>query len=307
MRALILVLLASPVVHVQPRAEVQGAVVRLGDVARFDGLSPADAKRLAAVELGRAPAVGTGNLLPRAWLASTIGDAGLPPGTRLDLPARLEITRKAEALGGDAVRKQIEDAVRAALPDEGADDVAAIRVPALPDLRVPAGSHVDVKFADHEDFDGPVPVEVRVTDGDDLVRAQRLTVQIDRFAVVFAATRPLRRGEAVDASALAQRRVPRGEAPPDALAADDPLDGAKLRRDAKPGEVLRRSWLDLPPLVARGDRVTLIARRGALQLTAVGEALGRGALGETVRVRNVGSERIVAGRVAGPQTVEIAF
>lgn len=298
--------LAAPSVRVAPRAEVPGAVVRLGDVARLSGFAPDAAARFATIELGRAPQVGTGQFLPRAFLISAIRDGGVPPGVKLEVPARLEVTRRGESLSGDKLRARVAAEIRAAMP-HAAEDVAAVKVPALPDVRVPVGAKVDVRFEKGCDFAGPVAVELRVTDGADVVRTQRLTAQVDLYATVWAPTRAMRRGEAVTTADLEPRRVAAGEGPADALGASDSIDGATLRRDVKAGEALRRSWLELPPLVARGDRVTLVAKRGGVQLTVVGEALGRGTLGETVRVRNVASQKVVAGRVAGPQTVEILF
>jgi hypothetical protein len=62
-----------------------------------------------------------------------------------------------------------------------------------------------------------------------------------------------------------------------------------------------------PILVKPRDMVRLVARVGALRVTALGEALQEGRHGETVRVRNVDSSKVVAGRVADAQVVEIDY
>lgn len=297
---------AGPAIRVPAKAEVAGPVVRLGDVARLAGFARAEADRLTAVEIGRAPAVGVGQLLPRAYLESVLRDAGVGPGVRLALPDRLEVVRKAETLAGAALRRRVEAAVRARMP-HAAEDVAAVQVPELPDLKVPLGSAVAVEFEEGEDFAGPVTVELRVTDGGELVRAQRVTARVDVFATVWVPTRAFRRGEPLTPRDLVEKRVPQSDVPRDALDAAALGEGARLRRDLAAGQPLRRAWVDLPPMVARGDRVTLVATRGALRLTAVGEAMGRGSFGDTVKVRNVSSSKVVAGRVAGPQLVEVPF
>jgi flagella basal body P-ring formation protein FlgA len=53
------------------------------------------------------------------------------------------------------------------------------------------------------------------------------------------------------------------------------------------------------------QRVTVVARAGALCITAAGEALQEGRLGQTVQVQNVDSKKILTARVTGPTTVEI--
>jgi hypothetical protein len=62
-----------------------------------------------------------------------------------------------------------------------------------------------------------------------------------------------------------------------------------------------------PILVKPRDMVRLVARIGAMRVTALGEALQEGRKGETVRVRNVDSSKVVAGRVADAQVVEIDY
>lgn len=54
-----------------------------------------------------------------------------------------------------------------------------------------------------------------------------------------------------------------------------------------------------------GDPVRMTVRLGSLEVVASGEALQAGARGETIRVRNVDSKKVVAGRVIGPRSVEI--
>ncbi len=85
------------------------------------------------------------------------------------------------------------------------------------------------------------------------------------------------------------------------------LVGKKLKRSVRLGEPLERSSVEFPPLVQRGEVVTLIARRGAVTVTARGEARQDGGQGETIRVRNLDSRRDLSGRVAGAGLIEMEF
>lgn len=53
------------------------------------------------------------------------------------------------------------------------------------------------------------------------------------------------------------------------------------------------------------QRVTLLVRIGELRVTAVGETQQEGRVGQTVRVQNVDSGKVLSGRVTGPAAVEI--
>ncbi len=58
-------------------------------------------------------------------------------------------------------------------------------------------------------------------------------------------------------------------------------------------------------LVKPRQRVTMVVRLGATNVTAVGEAQQAGSLGQSVVVQNVDSKKLITGRVTGPGTVEI--
>lgn len=79
--------------------------------------------------------------------------------------------------------------------------------------------------------------------------------------------------------------------------------GAAARRDLKPGALLTRAILALPPLVESGDEVVTIVRVGQVEARGRAIAAGTAAMGERVRV--VINRRAFRGRVVGPREVEI--
>jgi flagella basal body P-ring formation protein FlgA len=57
--------------------------------------------------------------------------------------------------------------------------------------------------------------------------------------------------------------------------------------------------------VSKGDQVVISARNSGLNVRMPGEALSNGAPGEQIRVRNLGSHRIIKARISGPGQVEV--
>ena len=92
-----------------------------------------------------------------------------------------------------------------------------------------------------------------------------------------------------------------------ALRADESVDGMVLRRDLAAGEALRGNLLNAPTLVRRGQRVTLTARGGPVQIRMAGTAIGEGRRGQRIRVRNSSSGRIVEGVIRSADQVEIGL
>ncbi|MBX2808012.1 MAG: flagellar basal body P-ring formation protein FlgA [Cellvibrionaceae bacterium] len=83
------------------------------------------------------------------------------------------------------------------------------------------------------------------------------------------------------------------------------LLGQQLKRPVSTGAVVYNYLLQAPDIVKKGDRVTVISQRGALQVTAPGIALGNGSQGEKIRIENQRSSRIIQAKIIGPGTVEI--
>jgi len=60
-----------------------------------------------------------------------------------------------------------------------------------------------------------------------------------------------------------------------------------------------------PALVDRNDLVKLIFRHGGLEISTEGRSLGRGAVGELIRVMNLSSRTTVTGRIRADGNIEV--
>lgn len=89
------------------------------------------------------------------------------------------------------------------------------------------------------------------------------------------------------------------------LAPSSPLLGLVLRRAVRAGEPLQEGWLRAPIAIERGDRVQAIVRGPGLRVRASAESLGRGAVSEVVRIKLLGSGRVVRAVIRGPREVEV--
>ena len=83
------------------------------------------------------------------------------------------------------------------------------------------------------------------------------------------------------------------------------LIGRELRRDMGEGELIRSHDVVPPRLVRRGSLVTMRIKTPFIMITAQGKAEQDGSEGETVRVLNTQSNRVVEGTVSGTGVVEI--
>ncbi len=119
--------------------------------------------------------------------------------------------------------------------------------------------------------------------------------------VTVVASRPIRARAVITAADLATSPG----ATPGAVAAMEDAVGMEARVAIYVGWPVRESDIAPPAVVERNQIVTMIFRRGGLQIATDGRSLGRAGVGERVRVMNLDSRTTVTASVVGPGMVEV--
>ncbi len=89
-----------------------------------------------------------------------------------------------------------------------------------------------------------------------------------------------------------------------AVADPNILVGSRLKRDVKAGEQIRTNSFCV---VCKNDKVNIVARSHALSLKTSGQALEDGNINDTIRVKNLKSQKVITGVVSAPATVDVVF
>ncbi len=86
--------------------------------------------------------------------------------------------------------------------------------------------------------------------------------------------------------------------------------GSIAQRDIRKGAQITAAMMTVPQpkeMIKRNQNVIIKIETGGLSVTAVGQALQRGAVGEHIKVRNVDSQRIILTKINTDGTVEPIF
>ncbi|GAB6844628.1 flagella basal body P-ring formation protein FlgA [Methylorubrum rhodinum] len=83
------------------------------------------------------------------------------------------------------------------------------------------------------------------------------------------------------------------------------IAGRQARRMLLPGEPVPVNAVDDPRLVSRNTPTQLVFEENGLVITTVGAPLQNGGLGETIRVRNTDTNRIVLGTVMADGRIKV--
>ncbi|MGY4534376.1 flagella basal body P-ring formation protein FlgA [Pseudomonas sp. TE3786] len=125
-------------------------------------------------------------------------------------------------------------------------------------------------------------------------------------AVVFASV-PLERGQSIAAEDLKLQPVNIAKASRGYFNQVEQVAGLSAKRRIREGQMLSPALLAGAVLVKRGQQVEIRASQDGIQARAVGEALGNGQLGEVIKVRNLGSEKVIEGKVIEAGVVSSTF
>jgi flagella basal body P-ring formation protein FlgA len=147
---------------------------------------------------------------------------------------------------------------------------------------------------------GEIPYRVRVLQGDVELARSLVVVPVARYRRMTVAARALHRGETLGVGDLRSERI---EVTPRLAEAGEAntLVGRIARQDIAEGTPLAAALFTVPADVQSGQAVTISFVRDHFRLSATGEALADGHVGETIQVRRADGRAVKARVVASGQ------
>ncbi|WP_282152842.1 flagellar basal body P-ring formation chaperone FlgA [Ruegeria atlantica] len=128
-----------------------------------------------------------------------------------------------------------------------------------------------------------------------------LAAPIPAMAEIVVSKRTIRAKEIISATDLETK----DQMVPNAVSNVDFLVGQEARVALYPGRPIREGDFGPPAIVDRNDLVVLVFDRRPLSITAEGRALGRGGVGDRIRVMNLSSRTTVTGRIRSNGQIEV--
>jgi flagella basal body P-ring formation protein FlgA len=135
----------------------------------------------------------------------------------------------------------------------------------------------------------------------------RVSGRIDLYAEVVVARQSLRKHDEIQQKdvQLATRNI--SLLPQDVVTEVETILGKRTTMTVNGQEVIRRSMVEVPPLVKKGDRVLMAINNSQFKITTWGEIKEDGRRGDRVKLINLSSKREVYGKVLDSNTVQIEF
>jgi flagella basal body P-ring formation protein FlgA len=130
---------------------------------------------------------------------------------------------------------------------------------------------------------------------------------VDRFENVVCTSRSLRRNCILTEDDVSTKRRNISKLPYNVLTSMKGVVGKRIKHAVKADKVLLANMVEDPPLIKRGDKVTIVAESSAILVTALGIAQTKGGLGDQIRVKNCMNRKEIIARVVNASTVRVEF
>jgi len=210
----------------------------------------------------------------------------------------------------EEVQAAVESFVLSQIQDDlGADTraVVDVRWRGVLALNGEGEAKIRVRRASSRPLRGPSVLRVGIDVDGKTQRSMSVTADVRIWRPVLVADHMHRRGEEIvpESYRLEERDVTkvRGNYYVDALMLQD----MQAKRTLSVGDIITDSHVQKVPVIKRGDSIKLVARAGRMSMSATGEALQDGGVGDRIRVKNSDSGKVIYGHVLDGGIIQVGI
>lgn len=275
---------------------VKSKLVRLGDLF-------ANAGEKADVTVAYAPAPGKQAYFDARWLyrvARTYGLQWRPLGVQ----DQILVQRESQVIP----REEIEDSILAALTKYGVGTSISLELSNRSlRLYVPSDALATVGVEDisYEPRTGRFSAIIKAPAGDPRAARNRVTGRIHKMTEIPVLARRMLAREVISKGDIKWIKMRSDRLRRGTVLDDNELIGMAVKRGLRPGLPIQTSAVQRPILVIKGSLVTIILKAPKMTLTVQGKALENGADGDTVRITNTQSNKVIEAEVTGVAKVAV--
>ncbi len=132
-------------------------------------------------------------------------------------------------------------------------------------------------------------------------RKVQIRAGVRAWQTQVAVARPMAAKQLITELDVQSKRILADKLSGDPLVSMSQVVGQQAARDLRVGMVLTGRMIDPVQLARAGQPITVIMRRGALEVRTVATAMGSGTYGQEIKVRNEATRQVLEAKLAGPQ------
>jgi flagella basal body P-ring formation protein FlgA len=293
-------------IRVNPHSVVKGKSLTLGDIAAFTGFTNSEVQNLRKIALGNAPAFGEKRNYSNHALTEILRvhlkriQDRAPKRITLQIPEEVSIEGNGKTISKETLTQQLKENLRA-ICEECDFRVEDLRIPEIPPF---APDNTWSIRADFHKLKGPFnfPVEIVNPVGEKSIHW--ITGRISVWKKVPVSTRVLGVQDRLEVSDFkwALRDITfLHDSTPD----ENEMIGSQVKMSVGPDQIIVKGHLVRKKALSRGDSVTITTGQSGWNITLRGVAQENGFVGDTVKVLNPDTKKIISGTVVSDGTVEV--
>ena len=299
--------LAKTTVSVPETVRINVPFITLGVIADIQGDDQAFIGQLEAVKLGKAPAAGEMKEISGHSIETKIYRIGVDPETvSLHLPETVEVTADGVEISPDKIENMVKRFILKKVPWDSKS--VAITVSPVKAITLDPGEVTyEMSARQKEDFLGSTNISLIFLVDNREAKKIQVNAKIAVMQDVLVSNRSLKRHDVITEEDVRLEKMNLAELRADVMTDPGEVLGKRAKRTIEVNTPLRLNFLEVPPLVKRGDMVTIVAESDVLKITTKGFVTESGCKGEMVKVINVNSRKELFAKVRDARTVEVDF
>jgi len=295
-------------VKVSANSLVSGEVIALEDIAEISGDNQEEVERLKSLEIGRSPDFGKTRKFSAGSIRSFLNQKGIDFLTvNLTSPEEVKVTGDFLEITEKRIKYIFIRFINSKINLDDSrimiKDIRCQKKVILP----PGKVTYEVISPPGSNFTGKINLFILFSINKKLQKKIRVSGIINIFQDVLCASNSLKRHQLIREEDIHIERRNSARLSHDIMINPEEVIGKRTKKAVKINMPLRGNFLELPPLVKRGDPVTVLAESSNFLIKTIGEVLEKGNKGQIIKVLNISSRKGIYARVIDSNTVRVEF
>ncbi|NNF99236.1 MAG: flagellar basal body P-ring formation protein FlgA [Desulfobacteraceae bacterium] len=295
-------------VNLVKKAVVDGDDISLGDISSIHSSDPKLVEILRRIVIARSPLPNSTKTLSKEYILTRLKQHKVDLAqVRVRAVRQIDVARSSMTVP----KKRMVEAIESVIGEKiaGIYEAARIQKIKVPQpVLLPKGTlSIQIDMGRNTRLLGAVPVAVSLYVDKKYEKKIWATAYIEALTDVVVVKKALGRYQTIDREHLAMEKRDLAKLPESALLRMADAVGKRTTRSLFPKAVVKSEYVELPPMVRRGDLVTIIAESSEMKLRTRGVIKETGRKGDRIRVANMDSNKIIYARVFDSGTVIVDF
>ncbi|MFW5985971.1 MAG: flagellar basal body P-ring formation chaperone FlgA [Halanaerobiales bacterium] len=288
--------------------ETSASFVRLGDIARIEGLTGEKLEEIKSINLGKTLDPGYTKQISRGHIRLLLQNKGFSySDLQLDIPDRVRVKTANKKLTGEELIKFASQYLQHKA-DYPADRVEIKPRYSPPDITLPDRVYIlEAELQDKTKISGNVPLRVLIIIDDNVYRKVHMSFQVLIKHEVYTAKRKISPGEKIKEDDFKLAAVNLSGTKGDLITDLDNslIENGVVRAPIPKDGVLTDYYLTIPDIVKNGDEIKVEIVSGNIKVLTTVKARENGKKDEYIEVENIKTGHIFKARVIKSNLVRV--